>query len=413
MSNASIAPELQPVRSRISSIDLVRGIVMVIMAIDHIRDYFHYGAFQFDPTDPTQTTPALFFTRWITHYCAPTFVFLSGTSIYLILQRKTKKELSRFLLSRGLWLVFLEFTVVRFSIFFNLIYDATVVQVIYTIGMSMVVFSALIYLSTRAILIIGLMITAGHNLLDPIQFPPGDPRLLPWRLFYQAGPVKVFDGVFFLAQYPFLPWLGIMLLGFSIGRWYTRDFDAQRRQRLLMISGISAIALFVILRGFNIYGDPAPWTTQRNWLYSLFSILNCTKYPVSLAYILMTIGPVLIVLALLERRPIKLLKPLEVFGRVPMFYYILHFYLIHFLALVTYMFIYHKGLSDLTFAFFTFSKDGTPQFTGTLGGVPFAGRYGLTVVYGVWILVILILYPLCKKYNAYKSTHNNWWLSYI
>jgi len=418
----SYQPELLVEKPRISSIDLMRGVVMVIMALDHTRGFFHIAAFAFNPTDPAQTTPAIFFTRWITHFCAPTFVFLSGTSIRLSLQRRSKKELSRFLFTRGLWLIVLEFTVVRFGLFFNLYFDATIVQVIYTIGTSMLLMAALVHLKDNIILIAGIVITAGHNLLDPVQLDPGHPLFALWRFVYQAGPLQIAPGKFFLVEYPVLPWLGIMLLGYSLGQWYIRGFDPARRRRVLLLVGVGATVSFLLLRGINIYGDPAPWQFQKDGMRTFLSFLNCTKYPVSLLYTLMTLGPVLIFLSWMEKLPIHRLRPVEVFGRVPMFYYIIHFYLIHCLAIAVYLLLQHKTFADLNFHFFSASgtgKEGASQFgpippvSGYFGGVPYTAGYALRWVYVVWLAIILVMYPLCRKYNDYKSTHTHWWLSYL
>ena len=398
-------------KPRISSIDLMRGIVMVIMALDHTRDFFHVSAFAFDPTDPEKTTPLLFFTRWITHYCAPTFVFLSGTSIRLSLQKKSKKQLSRFLWTRGLWLVFLEFTIVRFSFFFNLYYDFTVVQVIYAIGASMIIMAALIHLKENFLFISGIVIVGGHDVLNYFGVGPDNLLFGLVTLMYQGGPMQIAPGKMFMVGYPVLPWLGIMLLGYSMGRWYLKGFDSTRRQKLLMRVGVTATILFFFLRGINIYGDPAPWEFQKEGLRTFFSFMNCSKYPVSLLYTLMTLGPVLIALSWLEKISLRRWKPLEVFGRVPMFYYIIHFYLIHVLAIATYLIVYHKGFSDLNFHFS--AGDKFLEGAGYFGGVPIGAGYGLRWVYLIWIAVILIMYPLCKKYNAYKSTHNQWWLGYL
>lgn len=397
-------------KGRISSIDLMRGIVMVIMALDHVRDFFHVSAFTMDPTDPAHTTPALFFTRWITHFCAPTFVFLSGTSMRLSLQRKSRKELSHFLWTRGAWLLFLEFTIVRFGVMANLYYDFTMVQVIYTIGASMIVMSGLLYLKDQTLFILGVVIVAGHNLLDYAVVQQGGIGYIIAALVYQGGPLFLGPGKVFGIFYPFLPWLGIMLLGYSLGHWYVKGFDPQRRQRLLMRTGWSAILLFVALRAINVYGDPAPWQVQSDAVRTFLSFLNCTKYPVSLLYTLMTLGPVLVLLSFMEKTSMSRLKPLEVFGRVPMFYYLIHFYLIHLIAFAAFFVIRHKGISDLNFHF-----DAATFFTGPtyFGGLPVGWGFGLVGVYFVWLLVILIMYPLCVRYNQYKSTHRQWWLSYL
>jgi uncharacterized membrane protein len=388
---------------RVSSIDLMRGIVMVVMALDHTRDFFHLTAFQWDPEDLIRTNAPLFFTRWITHFCAPTFVLLSGTSVRLSLQKKSKKEVSRFLWTRGLWLIFLELTVIRFGIFFNLYYDATVIQVIYTIGSSMIILSALIFASEKIIFIFALLITFGHNVLDSIQVGPEHPLFQVWTFLFQGGFDAIVPGKFLLVKYPTMPWFGTMLLGYSLGAWYAKGFDPARRKKLLLITGLGAIALFIVLRWINVYGDPAPWSTQKNAIFTLISFLNCTKYPVSLLYILMTLGPILVILSLLENVSLTKLKPVEVFGRVPMFYYVIHFYFIHILSVAAFLIIRHKTFADLDFHF--------PG--GYFGGTPITAGYSLRWVYVVWIAVVLILYPLCKKYSAYKITHRQWWLSYL
>lgn len=389
-------------KPRISSIDVVRGVVMVIMALDHTRDFFHADANVFDPTDMEKTNPVLFFTRWITHYCAPTFVFLSGVSVYLGQQRKTKKELSGFLLTRGLWLVLLEFTVVRLGIFFNLYYDVTIFQVIWAIGISMVIMSALIHLPFGAILGTGVVITLGHNLLHLIQLKPEDNFFLVYTLIHQGGFVTVAPDHFFMVPYPFLPWLGIMILGYCLGSWYSKGFDPTLRKKLLFRTGAFAVILFIVLRITNFYGDPTPWAAQKNALFTIMSFLNTTKYPASLLYTLMTLGPVLIILSLMETSRTSFWKPFTVFGRVPLFYYILHFYLIHLVSVVAYMILQGKSISEMDF-----------HFTVNFGGIPTGYGYSLLIVYLVWISIVLFLYPFCKRYNEFKSTHRQWWLSYL
>jgi uncharacterized membrane protein len=284
-------------KPRISSIDLVRGIIMIIMALDHTRDFFHVSANVFQPTDLTQTNPILFFTRWITHFCAPTFVFLSGTAARISLQRKSKKELSVFLLTRGLWLVILEFTVVRFGVLFNLYYDFNIMQVIWVIGASMIVLSALVHLPEIIVGILGLVFVFGHNIFDAYQLKPGDTGYAAWAILNQTGAIALDKNHLLLAFYPLIPWLGIMLVGYAMGKWYTRDFDADLRRKRLLMMGIGAIVLFVVLRFINVYGDPAPWNAQKNIVFTILSFINCTKYPPSLLYTLMTLGPILIILS--------------------------------------------------------------------------------------------------------------------
>lgn len=402
MATAALAPDLVTEKQRINSIDIVRGLVMVVMALDHARDFFHLGGFASDPTNLTSTTPVLFFTRWITHYCAPTFVFLAGTSIFLNLQKKTKKDLSMFLLSRGLWLIVLELVVVRFGIVFNFYYDIIFFQVIWVIGGSMICMAGLIHLNYKTVLAIGLIIVFGHNISDAFRLQPGDSFFAVWTILRQSGFVPLTDNNSLFVIYPLLPWLGIMILGFGLGKLYSGEFTKEERRKFLFILGFSAIALFVILRFINIYGDPAPWSVQKNGVFTFMSFINTTKYPVSLQYTLMTLGPVLVILALMERINFSFLKPFHVFGRVPMFYYVLHFMLIHFISLMLFMNKTGKSFSEIDF-----------HFSKSFGGITAEGGYSLGITYLLWLAVVLALYPLCVWYNRYKSTHKDWWLSYI
>lgn len=389
-------------KPRIISIDIMRGLVMVIMALDHARDFYHADAFLFNPTDLEKTSPVLFLTRFITHFCAPTFVLLAGTSIFLSENRKTKKQLSYFLLTRGLWLILLEVTVIRFSMFFQLYYDVIMFQVIWAIGFSMVLFALVIHLHFKAILAVGLIITFGHDILHAITLPPEHPLVIPWTFIHQFNFIEMFDGTFALVPYPFLPWFGILLLGYCLGAWYRRDIDAGVRKRLLRRTGIIAILLFIALRSFNLYGDPAPWSVQKDAVFTLLSFINVTKYPVSLQYTLLTLGPVLILLSWLENATIRRLNPFLIIGRVPLFYYLIHFYVLHFVALLLYMIRSGKGFKDIDF-----------HFNATFGGLPPGEGYALIWAYVAWIAVVTLLYPLCKWYNTYKSTHRHWWLSYL
>ena len=389
-------------KPRISSIDMARGLVMVIMALDHARDFFHADAFVFDPTNLEKTTPVLFFTRFITHFCAPTFVLLAGVSVRISEERKTKQALSRFLLTRGLWLVLLEITVMRFSFFFNFYYDVTIFQVIWAIGISMVLLSAIIHLHFNSILILGFFITLFHDMLHAIKLQEGDPFLIPWTFIHQFNFIQLHDGVAAFVPYPFLPWFGIMLLGYCLGEWYRKDFDSALRRKYLVRTGIIALISFFFLRYFNLYGDPAPWSTQKNFIYTVMSFINVTKYPVSLLYTLLTVGPVLILLSWMEKMRTPVLKPFIVIGRVPLFYYILHFFLLHGAALALYMIRTGKGLSEIDF-----------HFNAGFGGLPPGYGYSLLGAYIAWICVVTFLYPFCKWYNQYKSTHKQAWLSYL
>lgn len=389
-------------KPRIATIDIIRGIVMIIMALDHTRDFYHADVALFDPTDLSKTNPVLFFTRWITHFCAPTFVFLSGMSAYISRQRKSTKELSLFLLTRGLWLVVLEFTVVRLGITFNLFYDFVIFQVIWVIGASMIVLAALVYLSQRVILAIGLVLVFGHNLFDLMQVQPGDSGYVPWAILQQSGTGSLWSGNSTLIAYPLIPWLGIMLTGYGVGFIFNRNFDPLKRKKILLNAGITAILLFVILRFTNLYGDPRGWSVQKNALFTLMSFVNTTKYPVSLLYTLMTLGPILIIMAWMENWKTNFLEPARIVGRVPLFYYILHFYLIHLTALCVFMITTGTSWSDVNF-----------HFPKTFGGIPPGVGYTLGWVYVAWISIVIALYPLCKWYHHYKSKHNQWWLGYL
>ncbi len=324
---------------------------MVIMALDHTRDFFHYDSLQMDPTDLTKTYPALFFTRIITHFCAPTFVMLAGTSIYISAQRKSKRELSFFLLTRGIWLIVIELVVIRFGFMFNFYYDLVIFQVIWAIGASMIVMAALIHLNQTVLIILAVVLLLGHNLLDPIQLTQKDSGFWPWMFFYQSGFAPLGNGNAILVPYPVLPWLSIMLSGYVLGMLYKSTVAPADRQRHLLIAGAAAILLFIVLRCINFYGDPAPWSVQKNGMFTFMSFLNTTKYPASLLYTLMTLGPILILLAVVEKMQTNILQPFVIYGRVPMFYYILHFYFIHIFALAAYLYTTGKSWSELDFHF--------------------------------------------------------------
>jgi uncharacterized membrane protein len=385
---------------RIESIDLLRGIVIIIMALDHVRGYFHGDSHQFSPLDLAKTDPFIFFTRWITHFCAPVFVLLAGTSASIISQKKSKAELSRFLLTRGLWLVFVELVIVNFGWFFDPHFTFNPLQVIWALGVSMVALSALIHLPGKLILVIGLAIVFGHNLLDGVVLEENSFRAFLWAALHEPMRFE-FLGRGFRTNYPVLPWIGIMSLGYSLGSLYAKDVAPASRRRYLLIIGSTAILLFVVIRASNIYGDHSKWVEQKDALFTLMSFINTTKYPPSLLYCLMTLGPSLIFLALMERPLGKWTQPVLHFGRVPMFFYLAHIYLIHLLATLA------IALAGLDWKE-TIITNGIRNFN------PEGFGFSLGVVYLVWIAVILILYPLCKWYDGYKSAHKEkWWLSYL
>lgn len=393
--------ELANQKYRITSIDLMRGIVMIIMALDHTRDFFHIDAQVFQPTDLSQTTPVLFFTRWITHYCAPTFVFLSGISSGIALQRKSKKELAWFLFTRGIWLIILEITVVRFGLMFNLYYDATLFQVIWVIGASMMVLAALVFTSQKFVLGLGIVLIFLHDAFNLISLTPDSPGYLVWSLLQQVGFVSITPNHSIITAYPLLPWLGIMLTGYGAARIYTH-IDSLQRKKTLLIAGSVTIVLFIGIRLLNVHGLLDSWSVQKDTLFTVMSFLNCTKYPVTLLFTLMVLGPVLIILALTERSSGWFVRKTLVFGRVPMFYFILHFYILHVVAIITHLILSGKSISDLDF-----------HFSAGLGGIAPGIGYTLGWTYVVWMLLIIALYPICNWYTQYKSSHKHWWLSYL
>jgi uncharacterized membrane protein len=395
-------PPLHKVKSaRIESIDLLRGIVMIIMALDHVRDYFHSEAFLYNPLDLSQTSASIFFTRWITHFCAPVFVFLAGTSAYLVGQRKGKKELSAFLLKRGIWLLVLEFTIINFSWFFNIQFSLLALTVIWALGIGMIILSAVIHLPFKAIIALGIVIVAGHNLLDSIHVDGKGPDWMLWSVFHENAAFPLGHFLIFVG-YPILPWTGIMILGYTFGRLYQSDYGQAERERILFRMGVALIFVFIALRFLNIYGDPNGWTEQKNGLFTLLSFINVTKYPPSLLYVLITLGPALLLLSVAERFSNRTTGYLTALGRVPMFYYIVHLYAIHILGTIAALATGFE-LSDMVFN--TWVTD-SPNLKGY--------GFSLGIVYIVWAFVVLSLFPLCLLYDRYKTFHREkWWLSYL
>ncbi len=388
--------------NRVRSIDLLRGVVMIIMALDHTRDLFHDQALLQDPLNIDTTTPSLFFTRWITHICAPVFVFLSGTSIYLQSLRKTRKQLSRFLFTRGLWLIFLELAVMTLIMTFDIRYSFFLLVVIWAIGISMVLMSALIWLSYKWIIALGLIIIFGHNLLDIYESDNQGGFSVFYSLLHRQAFLPFIHHHVLGILYPFLPWTGLMMVGFAFGKLFDGTIDVRRQRKTVAIIGYALIAIFICLRASNVYGDPSHWSVRDSSTYTLMSFLNTTKYPPSLLFICMTIGPALIFLAYMNSAKNRITHLVTVFGRVPLFYYILHFFVLH---LVSAMFTIGRGHS------FNEAAKGAP-------GIPFkflfpGEGFSLGGVYIVWILLIVLLYPLCKLYADYKARNKKWWLSYL
>jgi uncharacterized membrane protein len=392
-------------QGRLTAIDALRGAVMVIMALDHVRDFIHAGAMSFSPEDLTRTTPVLFFTRWVTHVCAPTFVFLAGVGASLRLEREgSTKRLSHFLWTRGLWLVFIELTIMRLAM--NFTFDRqypVLLLVLWALGISMVALAVLIHLPMRVLAVVSLAVIVLHNTLDGIQSSQFGAFAGLWKLLHEPGVIP-FAGVIVVVGYPVLPWIAVMAAGFCFGRVFRLEF-AERR-RVLISTGVMAIAAFVVLRALNIYGDPAPWSPQASATLTTLSFLRATKYPASLDFLLMTLGPALLALAYFDRRRLSAGHPLVVIGRVPFFYYVAHFWLAHvvssFLAWLNY------GNASVAFLF-----SPVPSMGGRRDAFPPDFGYSLWVVYAVWIVVVLLLYPLCRRFAELKARTQTWWVSYL
>jgi uncharacterized membrane protein len=390
-------------RSRLYSVDMLRGLVMVIMALDHVRDFFS-NAYAFDPTDLTRTNAALFFTRWITHFCAPVFVFLAGTGAFLSTSRgKTKKELAGFLLSRGLWLVFLDlFFVHTFGWWFNFDYHLLYGDVLWALGWSMVVLSGLIFLPVWSITAVGIAMVALHNLFDGVDADSFGPFRWLWAILHSGDILEPRQGFHFVPGYPLVPWIGVMAAGYGFGTLLLRPKD--ERRKWLLVLGIGLTVAFIVIRATNFYGDPHAWATQKTGLFTFFSFINPEKYPPSLVYLLLTLGPAIIALALFERISHPRSLPFVTFGRVPLFYYLLHLVVIHALAIA---FAYARyGQAGWMFKNITVPSNSVLPYPQGYG-------YRLWVVYAIWVGVVILLYPACRWFANVKSSRREAWLSYL
>lgn len=384
---------------RIHTIDVTRGIVMIIMALDHVRDLMHTTALTQDPTDFRTTTAALFLTRWVTHLCAPSFVFLSGTSAYLTF--KSRRDLSQtkhFLLTRGLWLMLLEVTVINFAFWFDIHFRTLILQVIFAIGLGFVTLSFLLKLSPRIIGIIGAVIVFLHGLTLLVPIPQNQGSAVVWSFFFRTNVFTITPDFTLGTLYPFIPWLGILLSGYAFGSVFEQS--APIRRKLLWRSAVVALSIFVTIRLINFYGDPSPWTAQKSGLFTFLSFLNVSKYPPSLLYTLLMLGIMFLLLALGDLKPNRFTDLLATYGKVPMFYYLLHWYLIHGLMFGM-LFLQGFRWKDIPIGTFSFGR--TPN-----SGIE------LEMIYLVWIGVVLALYPLCRWYAKYKAAHRDIkWLSYL
>lgn len=375
---------------RVASVDLLRGIVMILMALDHTRDFF--SNLRFQPENLERSTPILFMTRWVTHFCAPIFFLLAGVGASLAISNgRSTKQVSRFLWTRGLWLVVLEVTLTHLGWWFSY-HPPFFLLVIWALGWSMVILSPLVFLSRHVIAAIALVMIFGHNLLDGLR-PESFGALAPlWHVLHVPG--FAIPG-FALVGYPLIPWCGVMALGFALGVVF--EWEPGRRKRFLIRVGTAAVVGFIVLRLFNLYGNPFPWTPQRSPALTVASFLNTLKYPPSLHFLLMTLGPALIALALFERARGRIVDAISVYGRVPMFYYVLHLFLIHTLAFA-----------------FAHWQGGEAGFLGLDTG-SFPAWYGTTLpgVYLAWAIVVLLLYFPCRWFAGLKARRRDWWLGYM
>ena len=369
--------------ARIVSVDVLRGLVMAVMALDHTRDFF--GTSGFNPRDVME--PTLFLTRWVTHFCAPTFIFLAGLSAFLYGRGRSTEELSRFLLIRGLWLILIDLTLIKFGWRFEVDLYRLSAGVIFVIGASMVALAALIWLPRWAIAGVSLIMIAGHNLFDGVRAEELGGASWAWHLLHEPGLVPLGHGVNLYVLYPLIPWIGVMAAGYLLGP--VMQLEERTRQRVLFGLGAAVTLGFIVLRATNLYGDPAPWTPQQTLLPTVLSFLNCEKYPPSLLYLMMTLGPALMLLASFEHARGAFARLLATFGQVPFFYYVVHLYLIHALAVAT-----------------TFAMTGVLTRTPTIG-------LGLPGIYFVWLLVLVLLYPICRWFAELKERGSGWWWSYL
>jgi uncharacterized membrane protein len=387
--------------ARVTSVDALRGLVMIVMALDHTREYFHAGAMSFQPEDLTRTTTVLFFTRWITHICAPVFMFTAGIGAFFWLRRgRTVSQLSQFLWKRGVWLVFLELTALHFAMTFSLVKGLVFLSILWALGWSMVALGFLVHIPVRTLAVLSIGVIVLHNLADPVRASQFGAAAPVWNILHQPGAFRV-DGAFVVAAYPLVPWFAVMALGFCFGGVVTLD-TARRRWWMLRI-GLGMTLAFLVIRGINIYGDPNPWSTKIPGM-TVLSFLRCTKYPPSLDFLLMTLGPALLLMAWLDRLTLTKTNPLLVFGRVPLFYFLVHFFVIHLLPI---------PFALVRYGHAAFLLNPLPSVGGQAKLYPPDFGYSLAVVYAVWIGVVALLYPLCLWFSRVKERRDDWWLSYL
>lgn len=389
---------------RLTAVDALRGLVMVIMALDHTRDFVHVSAAAFQPEDLTRTTSLLFFTRWITHICAPTFMLLAGVGAFLKLDReRSRPALSRFLLTRGVWLILIELVVWRLAVNLSLSPGQPVFLLVLTaLGLSMIALAGLIYLPRHYLLLVAVGMIVLHNTLDGIRAASWGGYAWIWNFLHQPG-VFLVSGVPVFVGYPLVPWIGVMALGFCLGPILLKAPSSRRRT--LVTLGLAMTAAFVLLRFLNVYGDPSPRASQSSWTFTLLSFLRTTKYPPSLQFLLMTLGPSLLVLAWFDSVRAWWYSALAIIGRVPFFFYVVHWWILHPLVVVLAYLRYGAAAGSFIFS-------AVPAL-GDAKAYPAGFGYSLGVVYLCWIGVVLTMYPLCKWFSSLKARRKDWWLGYF
>lgn len=386
---------------RLTSIDALRGMVMIIMALDHTREFVHASAMVFQPEDLTRTNAILFFTRWVTHICAPVFVFTAGLGAYFWKSHgRSSAQLSKFLWSRGLWLIILDLTVIRFALTFSMMNGVLILSVLWAIGLSMIVLGLLIRIPTRWLAAGSIAVIVLHNLTDRLTADRLGFASWVWKILHEQGVFNVGPALVLVA-YPLVPWVAVMALGFCFGE--IMILRPEERRKWLFRIGWGMVAAFFVLRGINVYGDPQPWSNAVPGM-TLLSFFRCTKYPASLDFLLMTLGPAFLILAWFDRVKFTDCNPLIVFGRVPLFYFIVHLYVIHLLTFPMGLVRYGKA---------AFLLNPLPSMGGQAELYPAQYGYPLWTVYAVWVTVVAMLYPLCLWFSRLKARRKDWWLSYL
>jgi uncharacterized membrane protein len=386
---------------RLPSVDALRGLVMILMALDHTRDFFNNSAQLFLPEDLSHTTAALFLTRWVTHICAPVFSFTAGLGAFFWMSHgRTPLQLSNFLWKRGVWLMIVDMTVMRFALTYSMLHGVVILNVLWVLGLSMIFLALLVHLPIRWLAGGSVAVIALHNLTDSVSASQFGGYGWIWNILHEQGLFNV-GKIPFVVAYPLVPWVAVIALGFCFGKIMLLPSE-QRRRRLTAL-GIASIAAFLVIRGINRYGDPQPWSREFPGM-TVLSFLRCRKYPPSLDFLLMTLGPAFLLLAWFDRIRFSVKNPLIVFGRVPFFYFVVHFYLIH--ALTFPVALVHYGRA-------AFLLQPLPSIGGSGDLYPPNYGYSLLTVYAVWVAVVIMVYPLCRWFVDLKRRRKDWWLSYL